>query len=132
MPNDSLYRISLKCLITNDSGEVLVVKEVNRDAWDLPGGGIDYDEDITTAVGRELYEEVGFKGEFTYRPLFIDEPVLLRRGIWQMRIVLQITTDSMEFAPGKEADDVAFMDPSVFQTSQHEMERKIYEYAKNA
>ena len=43
---DCLYRISLKALIHNDVGQILIVKEVGRTYWDLPGGGMDYDETV--------------------------------------------------------------------------------------
>lgn len=35
---DCLYRISLKSLIYNDAGQILVIKGINRMYWDLPGG----------------------------------------------------------------------------------------------
>ena len=65
--HDYLYRISLKALIYNDAGQILVVKEINRTYWDLPGGGMDYDEDFESSLKRELYEEVGYKGDLRYQ-----------------------------------------------------------------
>lgn len=59
--HDYLYRISLKALIYNDAGQILVVKEINRTYWDLPGGGMDYDEDFESSLKRELYEELAIK-----------------------------------------------------------------------
>lgn len=44
--NDYLYRLSLKGLVVNDNGEVLVVKETGRTWWDLLGGGMDHGETI--------------------------------------------------------------------------------------
>ena len=64
---DCLYRISLKALIYNDTRQILVVKEINRTYWDLPGGGMDYDEDFESSLKRELYEEVGYKGDLRYQ-----------------------------------------------------------------
>lgn len=43
---DYLYRLSIKGIIFNDTGEILFVKESGRDWWDLPGGGMDHGEDI--------------------------------------------------------------------------------------
>lgn len=63
---DSLFRISLKAYIENDKGEVLVVKERGRDWWDLPGGGMEHGENVKEALARELKEEVGYEGEFSY------------------------------------------------------------------
>lgn len=41
-PN-AFYRVSVKALIKDDSGNILVVKE-NQDTWSLPGGGLDHGE----------------------------------------------------------------------------------------
>lgn len=70
---DYLYRISIKCLIRNDKGEVLVVKETDRDWWDLPGGGMDHHENIKSAIARELKEEVGLEGDFTCDVIAVEE-----------------------------------------------------------
>ena len=67
---DAYYRVSLKAVIKNDEGEVLCVKE-GSDLWELPGGGIDHGEDVHTALARELQEEVGYGGEFSYEPIDI-------------------------------------------------------------
>mgnify|MGYP000846557018 FL=1 len=64
---DCLYRISLKALIYNDAGQILVVKEIDRTYWDLPGGGMDFVETIESSLKRELYEEVGYKGGLRYQ-----------------------------------------------------------------
>ena len=44
--NDFLFRVSLKAVILNDGGHVLVVKEKGRDWWDIPGGGLEHGETI--------------------------------------------------------------------------------------
>lgn len=54
---DYLYRVSIKALIYNDAGQILVVKEDGRPLWDLPGGGMDYGETFESALKRELYRE---------------------------------------------------------------------------
>jgi 8-oxo-dGTP pyrophosphatase MutT (NUDIX family) len=61
----------------NDQGEVLVVKEVGRTWWDLPGGGMDHGEDIKSALARELKEEVNLSSNFTYRVIDVEDPAYL-------------------------------------------------------
>lgn len=129
-PTDYLYRISIKCLIRNENGEALVVKEAGRDWWDLPGGGMDHGESIKSAIAREMKEEVNLEGEFTYKILDIDEPAYLKvHDFWQMRLIFEIKPTVMEFSPGIDADQVAFMNPGVFNDSDIETERKIHQYA---
>ena len=124
----SLYRISLKCLIENSTGDVLVVKESGRDFWDLPGGGMDHGEDIHAAIARELNEEVGFTGRFNYTSIAIEDPVELIQNLWQIRIILHVQPESFDFRIGNEADEIQFMDARSFKDTHRTIERKIYEY----
>jgi len=133
MHNDSLYRVSLKCLIKNDDGELLLVKEAGRDFWDLPGGGMDHGENIDAAIARELLEEVGYVGDFTYKVIGLDEPIqLLSREVWQLRIILDVAPKERNFSVGVDADEIQFMNPAIFKDAERIQERKIYEYAELA
>ena len=54
---DCLYRLSVKALII-ENDRLLVVKE-KEGWWGIPGGGVDYGEEIIPALKRELNEEIG-------------------------------------------------------------------------
>jgi 8-oxo-dGTP pyrophosphatase MutT (NUDIX family) len=128
---DYLYRVSLKCVIKNQNGQVLVVKETGRTVWDLPGGGMDHGESLQNAIAREMYEEVGMQGDFTYRILAVEEPALLgTHNFWQIRLIYEVTPEVMEFVAGEDGDEIIFIDPQVFEGSEHNAEQKVYEYAK--
>lgn len=127
---DYLFRISIKALVRNHEGKVLVVKETNRDYWDLPGGGIDHGESISDALAREMHEEVSLTGDFTYRVIAVEEPKLLERvSVWQTRIIFEIEPVNMTFTPGEDGDEVMFIDPEELRFSSVPAERKIYEYS---
>lgn len=129
--NDYLYRISLKGLIRNDKGEVLVVKETGRDWWDLPGGGMDHDENLKVAIARELKEEVELDGDFVHNVIAVDDPIYLpNANVWQVRLVFTIIPENMKFVAGEDGDEIAFKDPRVFFHSTNFAERKIYDYAQ--
>lgn len=128
--SDFLFRISVKGMITNEDGKVLVVKETDRKSWDLPGGGMDHGETIKDALARELYEEVNFRGNFDYRVIAIEDPKPLLSGILQVRVIFHIVPENMEFSAGIDGDEVAFMDPREFENSPDFSERKMYEYAQ--
>jgi len=128
--NDYLFRLSLKALIQNDRGEVLVVKESGRTWWDLPGGGMDHDESIKTAIARELKEEVNLEGDFTYKIISVDEPGFLNHAnLWQVRLVFSVKPAIMQFGIGEDADDFIFIDPHTLQNSLSDAERSVYRYA---
>lgn len=127
---DSLFRLSAKGLVRNESGQVLVVKETGRSGWDLPGGGIDQKESIKQAIARELHEEVMLTGDFTYRIIAIEEPALLKRAqIWQVRLIFEVKPESMIFEPGDDGDEVAFIDPEQLKDSDDLHEQKVHEYS---
>jgi ADP-ribose pyrophosphatase YjhB (NUDIX family) len=127
--DDYLYRISIKCLIRNAHGDVLVVKESGRTWWDVPGGGMDHGEDIETAITCELEEEIKFSGAFTFRVIDVDDPVHLpNANVLQVRIIFEITTDSMNFEIGEDADEIAFIAPDKLKRSDNPIERKAYDY----
>ena len=132
-PTDYLFRISLKALIRDEQGRVLVVKETGRDWWGLPGGGMDHGETITSALARELHEEVNVIGRFTWRIITADDPWPLRRiDAWQLCLIIEVVPEIFEFSAGEDGDEVAFMDPEAFKTSVKDVERCIYAYATEA
>lgn len=128
--NDYLYRMSLKAFVMNNVGEVLVVKETGRTSWDLPGGGMDHNESIKDAIARELKEEVNLDCDFSFSVVDIDEPALLTSAnVWQVRIIFKVIPERMNFSAGEDADEIAFMSPSVFKDSPNDAERRIYLYS---
>ena len=48
----------MKALIVKDS-KFLIVKDLNDNKWELPGGKVDYNEDPNLTLKREIKEELG-------------------------------------------------------------------------
>ncbi|HSX32739.1 MAG TPA: NUDIX hydrolase [Candidatus Saccharimonadales bacterium] len=63
------YRISVKALIQDEAGRVLLLEEQDG-RWELPGGGLEHGEDPRAALPREIAEETGFTTEW-----ISDQPV---------------------------------------------------------
>lgn len=61
MSESPRLRRAVRALVVNETDDVLLAKLVFPHGvwWVLPGGGIEPDEDIHTALRRELAEEVG-------------------------------------------------------------------------
>ena len=130
---DSLIRVSLKAVILNDKGQVLVVKERGRDWWDIPGGGIEHGEAIEGALSRELQEEVLLKGGFDFETILAKDPRYnITHNLYQMRITFLVKPKIMSFEPGEDGDEIKFIDPAVYENSDLITERKIFEYSQLA
>lgn len=126
-PN-SFYRVSLKAIIRNSAGEVLLVREKNHNDWNLPGGGLDHGEKEIDGLKRELFEEVGFSGDFSYRPIGIQPMYLTSKDALQLWVVYEIEPDNMNFSVGKESDEIKFVDPEQFKDSDKLSEQLIYKF----
>ena len=127
-PN-AFYRVSIKALIRNDKGEVLVVKERSK-GWELPGGGFDHGENIHDALKRELYEEVLITSSFTEKLIGIEPIYVETRESWTLWLVYEINLKTMEYGIGADADEVAFVDPNTLSDSEHLFERLIYKLSQ--
>lgn len=123
-PN-TFYRVSLKAIIRNDKGEVLLVKEKGS-SWSLPGGGIDHGESDSEALARELYEEVGYKGEFSAKPAGVTTIFVQEKDAWLLWIVYEVTVRTRQFSIGSDADEIAFVNPYDFKNSKWRSEQLVY------
>lgn len=116
---DYLFRVALKAVIIDDEGRVLIVKEKGRDWWGLPGGGMDHGESIHDCLARELAEEVNLRGDFTFEPIDIIETqdFLPHIQAYQVRIIVRVRPEIMEFSPGEDGEAVAFVAPNELEES---------------
>ena len=90
----------------------MVVKEIDRTYWDLPGGGMDFGETIESSLKRELYEEAGYKGGLRYQ-LFdaSDEMYIERIDANQICFYCRVWPENFDFIPGEEGDEIMFINP---------------------
>ncbi|WP_119726730.1 NUDIX hydrolase [Thermomonospora amylolytica] len=56
---------SVNVVVTNDAGEILMIRRTDNDNWALPGGAIDLGESLSQAAVRETKEETGIDCEIT-------------------------------------------------------------------
>ena len=108
---DDLFRVSIKALIYNEAGQILVVKEHGLN-WGLPGGGMDFGETFESALTRELEEEAGYTGGFSYEVIDTAHPMYLE-GIqaWQVLVVCRVIPEHFDFSVGVDTEAMKFIDP---------------------
>lgn len=129
-PN-TFYRVTVKAVIRNQIGEVLVNKEQDSTTWSLPGGGWDHGETDKEALARELYEEVGYEGEFSARPIATQTFWLETKQAWLLWIVYDVTTKNQNFVVGDDSSTIAYVKPDVFRNSDSRAELWIYEHLRS-
>ncbi len=124
---DSLFRVSLKAFIYNEAGEILVVKEEDKD-WDAPGGGMEHGDDFRTALERELKEEIDYDGDFSFRMIGVEEPEYLTNiDCYQLWIGLEVTLkEPYEPKCGVDAKAIRYIDPEELRNSNDFQTRLIY------
>lgn len=110
----SFYRVSVKGLVVKD-GKILLLKEsqVLSGQWELPGGGLDFGEDIEQGLIREVEEETGIKVKsiskhpiYTWTWRFENE-----RGMdWFYSLVLgyQVELENYDFKTTDECEEIGF------------------------
>ncbi len=120
------YRVSIKALITNEAGELLVVNERGR-GWDLPGGGLDWGEDTIEALHREIEEELGCQATINKQPIMImpaNNNSYNQHVIW---IVYRVRIDTRTIQSTDDVTEYRFMSVSDFQTFENEFSKGQWE-----
>jgi putative (di)nucleoside polyphosphate hydrolase len=79
--DDHLYRRGVGVMLLNGDGKVFVAARIDNpeDAWQMPQGGIDEDEDPWPAALRELEEETGIPSQLVEK--LAEHPERLRYEI---------------------------------------------------
>jgi ADP-ribose pyrophosphatase YjhB (NUDIX family) len=54
---------SVNVIVTNETGEILMIRRSDNDNWAVPGGAIDLGESVAQAAIRETKEETGIDCE---------------------------------------------------------------------
>jgi 8-oxo-dGTP pyrophosphatase MutT (NUDIX family) len=130
----TFYRISLKAVIRNADGQILVNRERGHHNWSLPGGGWDHGETVLACLKRELNEEVGYEGELEVRLIGVTEEAMYmptKQG-WLLWHVYDVTPENMDFSIGSDGEDLMFADPGQFKDSESRAERLIFEFGTQA
>lgn len=54
------YRLSVKAIIKDDDGRILLIREKDG-SWEFPGGGLEHGEKSREGLAREIAEETGLR-----------------------------------------------------------------------
>ena len=109
---------SVSVVVTNHSGQILLIRRTDNDNWALPGGAIDIGESLPQAALRETREETGIDCEITGLSGIYTDPghVILYTSNGEVRqefsIVLTARATGGRPTPSSESSDVRWVAPA--------------------
>jgi 8-oxo-dGTP diphosphatase len=56
---ESRHSVSVAAVVTDDRGDILVIRRRDNGQWQIPGGVLELDESIHDGLVREVHEETG-------------------------------------------------------------------------
>ena len=82
---------------------------------------MDYGETFESALKRELYEEVGYKGNLRYQLFDASDEIYVERiDANQICFSCRVWTENFDFSAGVDADEVMFIDPEELRLQESE------------
>src|SRR6266851_7472273 len=120
---------SVNVVVTNDAGEILLIRRSDNDNWALPGGAVDLGESLVQAAVRETMEESGIECQITGLSGIYTDPahVLLYTSNGEVRqefsIVLTARATGGQPTPSSETSEVCWAAMSDLET--YEMDRSM-------
>jgi ADP-ribose pyrophosphatase YjhB (NUDIX family) len=108
---------SVNVAVTNDAGEVLLIRRTDNGNWALPGGAVDFGESLIQAAVRETREETGVDCEITGMSGIYTDPahVMLYTSNGEVRqefsIVLTARATGGQPTPSSETSEVSWAAP---------------------
>jgi 8-oxo-dGTP diphosphatase len=128
---DCFHRVTIKGLCIKD-GKVLLVRESKKlsGKWELPGGGLDFGENIHDGFKREIQEEMGLTvSKMSRHPVYVWTHKFKnkRKLEWYYSLVVayQIEFENLDFIASDECEALDFFTKDQLQTVD------IFEQAEN-
>ena len=121
---DCFHRVTVKGLCVRD-GKVLIEhqsEEKFSGSWELPGGGLDFGEDVKAGLMREIKEEIGLEvTKISSAPVYVwtsRHENNIRNIGWYYVLVLvyRVEFDSLDFITSEECDAIEFVSKEKLQS----------------
>ncbi len=109
MNEQAFYRVSVKGIVFDEKGRILLAREDNN-TWDLLGGGLDHGEDPRECLVREIQEETGLRvTSVSEAPLFFVTAQKPDNGIHIASAIYEIVLENLDFTPSDECQELRFL-----------------------
>jgi 8-oxo-dGTP diphosphatase len=134
-PN-AFYRVTAKGICVRD-GKVLMVHDFtgrsdtdDRPDWELPGGGLDFEENFTDALKREIKEEMGLTVSWIEdRPRYAwSTKHGTGRGMewyYVMTVIFRFDVVDLNFTPTEECREIRFFSKEELKANYEDLAAQI-------
>ena len=130
---------AVNVVVTNDAGEILLIRRTDNDYWALPGGAVDIGESLPQAAIRETREETGIDCQITGLSGIYTNPghVILYTSNGEVRqefsIVLTARATGGQPTPSSESSQVRWIAPADLDSYQMDssMQLRVRHYAEH-
>jgi len=108
MNQNCFYRISIKGIVVDDQGRILLAREDNG-MWEMLGGGLDHGEKPKDGLRREILEETGLKvTKIADKPSYVVTSKRKENSTYMANIIYEIELESRNFTPSNECQELRF------------------------
>lgn len=110
IPN-RFYRVSIKALILNEERDKFLIIQEDNGKWELPGGGLDWGEEVETCLKREIEEEMGItvthisKSPSYFITWYKEQP----SDIYAVNILYETRVENLNFRSSDECVAIRFV-----------------------
>ncbi|MGB4967065.1 MAG: NUDIX hydrolase [Candidatus Saccharimonadales bacterium] len=102
------YRVSVKGIVVDQDGRVLLSKESDG-SWEMLGGGLEHGEDAKDGLRREILEETGLEvTKISAQPRFFLTAPRRNRPDFVANVVYEIELANLDFKPSDECQELRF------------------------
>ena len=111
MNQEAFYRTSVKALIKNSDGKILLSKEENG-FFDFLGGGLDHGETLQEGLKREVLEETNLKVKnIALKPSYFVTFYYKSNTTWAANVLIECELEDLNFTPSSECIALEFFTP---------------------
>ncbi|MCB1508021.1 MAG: NUDIX domain-containing protein [Hyphomicrobiaceae bacterium] len=100
--------LGVRVVVTDEAGQVLLVRHGYTQGWHLPGGGVDHGETCAAAACREVLEETGLEALEEPRLFGVHHNAAIWKGDHVLVYALAAWRRVREISPGFEIEEARF------------------------
>lgn len=109
MNKQAYYRVSVKGIVIDQDGRILLARESDN-TWDMLGGGLDHNEDPKDCLKREVQEETGLIiTHISESPRYFITAERPDKNVFIANVIYEIELNDLAFTSSDECEELRFL-----------------------